>query len=239
MSRVAREPDGTRIQMAFPPAIDGDLGEWASKYPLQQYDNSLPLPMVDPREASIRVLRNYLSKVKFKIEDGGGGTTLQIPESRIFTEWPDAEDFLVGDVTIAFLAAEGGAEYGSLGLGGPVLDTDTEDLYAPNTVVFEHSAYTEDLRMRVVCADRVLRRGIIAGIESAMNPFEEVVGLRFWLPDYYGRLARVLLTRGGRIDGEESIKNRRVVDFTLRLYTVCATLVKRPLMVPSADVSVE
>jgi len=236
---MAKE-NGKELTWVFPPAPGGKVGTWATKYPLQHPEVATPLPMVDPREASLRVLRSYLSKVKFRVETGTDtrGAVLQIPESRIFTEWPDNEDFLSSDVSIVFLSQEGGAEYGTLGLGGPVIDDDTNDVYGKDTVVYEHSSYTESVRMRVVSSSRALRRGLIAGIEAAFNPFESVLGLRMYLPNHYGRLARALLDRGGRVDSEEAVKNRRVVDFTFRLYTVCAVLVHRPHMVPQASVDV-
>lgn len=231
------EENGRELKWAFPPSLS--KATWATKYPLQHPEVALPMPAVDPREASLRVLRSYFSRIKFRTETGKHSTqVLQIPEDRIFTEWPDNEDFLSSDVAIVFLGQEGGAEYGSLGLGGPVIDEDTDDVYGKGTIVYEHSAYTETVRMRVVCSSRALRRGVIAGIEAAFNPLETVLGLRFYLTDHYGRLARCILDRGGRVDSEESIKNRRVVDFTFRLYTVCAVLIRRPLMVPSASVDV-
>jgi hypothetical protein len=211
--------DGTPFNQKFPPA------------PPQKN------PDVDGRTHALRVLRKYIEQIVFRIPDPPTQDEprkkpreFQFEESRILLEWPDNPENLLFP-RIEFNPGEG--QYLPFGLT-PAVFEETRDVIKPGTVLTCANEYVENLQLQVHATRRQHRRAFVAGLEAMLSaPLEEVSGLRFKMPEYYGETVSFQLLGRSNRDDEDSAKNRRRADLTLEMRFNIVRLVNTVELVPS------
>jgi len=172
-----------------------------------------PPPLAyDGRSVAMRTLRSYLTEIQFSRPGGrdARGNVLpaipfSIPERNIQIGWPDYEKEMEFP-SLVFL--HGQATYEPIGLTG-YLDEDTKDKYGKGTVVAWMSEHTENFNIEIWANKRAELRAILAGIESSLSPTEQMYGLRFKMPDYYGQLVRFTVNNRQEFDEQDAAMNRR------------------------------
>lgn len=169
---------------------------------------------VDGRTVALRILKRYLRELTFYLPGGRdpntGKACADVPfrfrEDDIHVEWPDNEEDLRFP-SIVFLST-GAAKYDAIGLTTYV-EEKTRDVYAPGTVLQWMSEFTENFVIEIWATKRAERRSVLAGIEAAVTPTEQMYGLRFRMPDYFNEL--VCFTAMGReiFDEPDAVRGRR------------------------------
>lgn len=201
-------------------------------------------PIYDGRTAAMRILKLYFSELVFyraggKDEAGDQKDPIpfKIPFRDIHVEWPDDEEDLHLPA-LAFLAQSPG-DYDSIGLTN-VVEEQTKDVYSPGTVLIWMSEYQEKFAIDIWAETKAQRRSIIAGLEQALSPLQQMAGIRFRMPDYYEQLACFALQTREIIDDELSTlvrrKARLIVD--LRFNVVALVNVETMNPVTTLDVDV-
>lgn len=177
---------------------------------------------VDGRTACLRVLGDYLSELVFrragdKRPDGTRGEPIRFrirPED-IHVEWPDHEDKMQFPSAV-LLAGSSPAEYDSIGLT-PTLEEATADVLERDAAVWWMSENVELVQLEVWCNTKAERRAIKAGLEEALVPLQQMYGLRFTVPDYYGQVVTFALQRSSVFDEPDGARGRRRVRFELEM----------------------
>lgn len=164
-------------------------------------------PSVDGRTVALRIFRRYVSELTFFRSAGQGAnpTPFQIAEKDISIEVPDPVKDLVFP-SIAILP--GPVTYEVIGLTSYVEES-TRDKYAPGTVLQWMSEYNETFKLEVWTSTRAERRAILAGLEAALSPTEQMYGLRFRMPDYYNELVCFALFARNLDDSFAAQRRRR------------------------------
>lgn len=212
---------------------------WGETFPERL--NPPPLAF-DGRTAALKILRTYLSNIFFlrpagRNLDGSVRTPIefQISERDIQIGWPDYEKTMeFPSITLL----HGVGNYDSIGLTSYV-EEDTRDRYGIGTVVQWMSEYREEFILEIWANKRSELRSILAGIEVAMSPTEQMSGLRFRMPDYFNEL--VCFTTGTRqeFDDEDSARNRRHARITMEMRFTVVSLVNYVLGRPEIKVLVD
>ncbi|MCP4303038.1 MAG: hypothetical protein GY783_20840 [Gammaproteobacteria bacterium] len=114
--------------------------------------------------------------------------------TRIFLDWPEAEDGAVPRPSATIHAPQGQ----EMTLAGPVFgDTlidETQDVYAPGTVLKSLYALETDLVVSMIMANTDDRAGVRKGIINAFSePGDQRSGRRVLVPWYFEREARYTL----------------------------------------------
>lgn len=196
---------------------------WGETFPSRP--NPPPLA-VDGRTVALRILRRYLSELTFfragdKNPDGSRGSPIpfKIVEKDIQIGWPDYEKT---ENFPSVVLLHGAGEYNTIGLSGYV-EEDTRDKYGIGTVVQWMSEYQEDVILEIWANKRAEMRSILAGIEVSLSPTEQMYGLRFTMPDYFGEFVCFTLGTRQEFDDADSAKNRRHARLTIEMrFTVVA-----------------
>lgn len=172
-----------------------------------------PPPIVDGRTHALRILKRYFQELEFVRAGGkdGNGVELppisfRVPERDIHVEWPDAPE----DVhlpAIAFLGEDRG-NYDSIGMTSYVEEA-SRDVYAPGTILVWMSEYQETFVVEVWSQTKAERRSIIAGLEVAFSPLQQMAGIRFKMPDYFDQLVCFELQDKEIVDDDLAVRNRR------------------------------
>jgi hypothetical protein len=186
---------------------------WGTTYPARE---NPPPPAYDGRTVALRLLRRFITELTFYRANAEGQPPIpfQIAEKDIHIEWPDNEDDLVFP-SIALLST-GPANYDMIGLTGYV-EENTRDVYAPGTVVQWMNEYRENIVLEIWATKKSERRAILAGLEAALSPTEQMYGLRFTMPDYFNELVCFAANDREIIDDGEAVKNRRRARITLQM----------------------
>src|SRR5574338_880975 len=194
------------------------------------------LPSVDARQVALEALRSYLGSLVFYKKNGTGQTLpFAIPPENIFIEWPDSEEMVDnGDddfPRIAFLPGEPQDHdfIGNVAFG----DESTANVYAPGTMIYLWAEHVETMTMLVWARDVWERTALIAGLEVAFNPVQEVSGLWLKLLNYFNYTAEYSMESGGRREEADAIRNRRTAEFQITLRVPKAMLVNVPDLQPS------
>lgn len=221
---------------------------WTDPFGLDVFparDNQPP-PTVDGRTVALQSLRRFLADLTFYRPGTRDPNTLllgppipfQIPLTSIYVEWPDDEIDLKLPA-IALLAITD-ADLEAVGLAN-VVDEDTLNVFAPNTIVLITGEYNENFALEIWADTKAHRRAMVVGIEQALSPFAQMAGLRFVMPDYYGQLCVFELQKRQYVDDEEAVRIRRRARLTVQLrYQSCALVNVNPMnpiatMVVDAD----
>jgi hypothetical protein len=181
----------------------------------------------DGRTAALRILRRYISELTFYRTAGKDllgnvkdPIAFQVPERDIHVEWPDDEEEmrLPG---IAFLAQEP-ANYDPIGMTSKVIE-DSKDVYGQGTALIWMSEHVENFVLEIWTETKQQRRSIILGLETALSPIEQMSGIRFIMPDYYGQLVCFELQTKEIVDDDTGVILRRRAKLIVQLrYNVVA-----------------
>lgn len=190
----------------FPPTLRDKLfgSPFGEVFPPKP--NPQPLS-VDGRTVALRILREYICNLVFFLPGtvGGPPKRFQMKPENFHIEWPDNEDDLrmPGAVIIPSRA-----NYDVIGLVSYVEES-TRDVYAPGTVLQWQGEYVETVQLELQASTRPERRSMLAGIETALSPTEQMSGLRFRMPDYFGELVCFTLNDRENLDDPFSARYRR------------------------------
>lgn len=198
-----------------------------------------PRPLsIDGRTAALRVLREYATQLTFYRANGRGLPPIpfQVKPENFHIEQPDG---VVDMVTPSIVVIPGpNADFNAIGLNGYV-EEDSVDVYAKNTVVQWQSEYNERIQLEVWASSKAERRALLAGLEVAFTPTEQMYGLRFTMPEYFDELVCFSLFRR-RLDETDAGRNRRKAQLELEMRFTTVALVNcvtmRPQLVLEVDV---
>lgn len=167
-----------------------------------------PQPLsVDGRTVALRILREYITNLVFFLPGSQGGSPIkfQIQEKNFHIEWPDGNTDLVFPAVVIIPAR---ATYDVIGLVAYVEEA-TRDKYGIGTVLQWQGEYTETFQLEIQASSLPERRSMLAGIETALSPTEQMSGLRFRMPDYFNELVCFTLNDRENIDDPFAARNRR------------------------------
>jgi hypothetical protein len=185
---------------------------------------------VDARTAGLLVLKEYLSELTFmKPGDGGTAVPFQILPGNIHIEEPDYEQDLIMPALV--FEGIGDATIDDMGF----YDETSTDLFAKSTVLWVHAEHAEFINMRIWTASRAERRAILAGLEVAMAPVEEIYGMSLVAKNYYGQTVSICPISTSRDDSMAG-QNRRQATFKIDLRINIVQLVNYRKVVPLARV---
>ena len=185
----------------------------------------------DARTIALEMLKTYITNLTFYRPGATGGPSIPfaIEPKNFHIEWPDYEDDLEMP-SIVVLGAP--VDYEAIGLTS-YLEEASRDLYGKGTVLQWMSEYTEKITLELWCSKRHERRSMLAGIETAMCPTEQMYGLRFVMPDYYNELVCFSLMGRELIDDAESAKNRRKARVEIEMRFNIVALVNYAALAPT------
>lgn len=181
----------------------------------------IAVPTEDGRTVALRQLRTYVANLTFFRPGNTGARPIpvRIPEDHFHIEWPERiEDMIMPCIAVV----ESNGPYLSIGLGPSYIDPRSEDVYAPGTVVQWQAEYREKINLEIWTEEKSQRRAILAGLETAFSPAEQISGVRFLMPGFFGQLVTFDLNARRIIDDKDSaIRRRRAqVEMGMRLTTV-------------------
>ena len=196
-------------------------------YPVQP---ALPPPAFDAREWAVGALASWISVLRFLRTGNVGGPAIpfRIQKARVHTDWPDGVEDMKFP-SIVFVPKPGSYVRG-LG-GGNVMD-DTQNIYAPKTVVLSMGEYTEQITVEAWSSKKSERRAITAAIETAMMMNETTMALRLRLPDYFDSTATFSLEEQERVDDQDVARNRRRCRYPIQLTVPVLRLVHSVTLQP-------
>lgn len=205
-----------------------------------------PPPSADGRTACLRVLKRFIAELTFFREGDVDRTTkqrgapiaFQLPLDNIHIEWPDDETSLATAIPSIVFLSGGTASYDTIGFTGYV-DEATKDIYGKGTVVSWMSEYVESLAVDIWCATKQQRRSILAGLEAALSPTEQMYGLRFRVPDYFNQLVSFSADSREIFDEADNANNRRRARITLDFRFTQVALVNYGPLTVVAEVAVD
>jgi len=196
-----------------------------------------PPPLVeDGRTVALRILQRYVTSLIFYAPGANRiPVAFQILPENFHLEAPDyTQDLLMPAVVIR----PSRADYDSIGLTSYVEET-TRDVYSPGTVLQWQAEYIETLNLEVWANKVPERRAIVAGLETAISPTEQMSGLRFKMPDYYNELVCFTLNRRENFDEEMSARGRRRVQVEIEMRFNIVALVNYVPMQPIIEVDTD
>jgi hypothetical protein len=213
----------------FPPSLRSLLQTnttpWGEVWPPKPNPSFLA---VDGRTVALNILADYIASLTFFLPGAVGNppTPFVIPRANVYIEWPDyTEEMPFPSVAVVHSRAD----YNVIGLVSYV-EEDTRDVFAPGTVVQWQSEYTETINLEVWTAKKAQRRSILAGLETAITPTEQMSGLRFKMPDYYNELVCFTLNRREVMDEPDAARNRRRAQLEIEMrFNVVALVNYLPL----------
>lgn len=202
-----------------------------------------PPPVYDGRTAAMRILKQYFSELTFFRPGGKNELGIEqppidfkIPKRDIHVEWPDDEAEL--HLPALALLANQAADYDSIGMTNYVQEN-TRDKYAPNTVLIWMSEYIEDFPVEVWAETKQQRRSILAGLEQALSPLQQMAGIRFRMPDYYDQLVVFETLSREIFDDDQATFLRRRARIMLKVRFNVVALVNVQPLVPSTETLVD
>jgi hypothetical protein len=163
----------------------------------------------------------------------------QIRRENFHIEWPDNETKLV-DPSVVIMPSR--ADYDVIGMTS-YLEEETRDVYGAGTVIQWQDEYVETVNLEIRASSRAERRAIMAGLETAFTPTEQMSGVRFKMPDYFGQLVCFVLNRREIMDDDASAKNRRRAQLEIQMRFNVVALVNyvslQPIVKTNTDVDVD
>jgi hypothetical protein len=195
-----------------------------------------PFPTVDGRSVALSMLALYISELTF-LRPGAIGKPpipMRIPLENIFIEEPDANvDLKMPSIVFRDI---GGGDYLTIGLCS-FIDEATYNKFGRGTVLQVQTEYNETVTVEIWASTRAERRAIIAGLECALVPTEQLSGIRFLLPDYYDQTATFTLNRSTRVE-DNAGQNRRLARLEVEMRFNVVRPVNVVEMTPSSAVDV-
>jgi hypothetical protein len=202
-----------------------------------------PPPVVDGRTVALRILKKYFSELTFYRSGGKdpAGNALepisfQVPDRDIHIEWPDDPEN-VHFPAIAFLS-EDRADYDSIGLTSYVEEA-SRDVYQKDTIIIWLSEYVENFVIEIWTDTKAERRSILAGLEQAMVPLQQMYGIRFRMPDYFDQLVCFALQDREVVEDDMAVRNRRKARLRVEMRFNVVALVNAADFEPSVRIDVD
>jgi hypothetical protein len=192
----------------------------------------------DGRTVALEILREYVCNLDFfrPMALNQPPQKFNIDPENFHLEWPDnVVDFVSPSVVII---PGQPATYEVIGLTTYV-EEETRDVYGPGTVLQWQSEHTELFELEVWTDSIVLRRSVIAGLENALTPTEQMFGLRFRMPDYFNELVCFTLFHKNLVDGPMSANRRRKVQFGIHMRFNIVALVNYRTLKPTVTVNTD
>jgi hypothetical protein len=231
--------------MALPNNLSPELKKllwgtpWGEVYPSRP--NPPPLAY-DGRTVALRILRDYLSEITFRRPGGrtAAGASMppidfRIAKRDIMIGWPDYEKELQFP-SIVFL--HGSGNYDMIGLTSYV-EEDSRDKYAPGTVVMWMSEYVETVQVEIWANKKAELRSVLAGVETALSPTEQMYGLRFRMADYFDQLVRFSPGKRQENDDADGARDRRSARLEVEMAFHVVSLVNYATLRPELKVVVD
>lgn len=197
-----------------------------------------PPPLaINGRTAALHVLRDYITDLTFYrvMAPGQPPTPFKIQEENFHIEWPDSTSDLVFP-SIAIIPAP--ALYNAIGLVS-YIEEDTRDLFAPGTVVQWQAEYEENIKLEIWASKSAERRAIIAGLEIALTPTEQMSGIRFYMPEYFNEPVCFILNGITLMDDIDAARNRRRAQLDINMRLNIVALVNYTTLAPSVQVNTD
>lgn len=222
----------------FPPSLRSSLfgTPFGEVFPPKGNPSALS---VDGRTVALRILQQYICNLTFFLPGikGGPPKPFQILLENFHIEWPDQEEDLRFPGAVVMPSR---GDYDVIGLVAYVEES-TRDLYAPGTVLQWQGEYVETIQLDLQASSRPERRSMIAGIETALTPTEQMSGLRFRMKDYFNELVCFTLNDRENMDDRFSANNRRRTQLGIEMRFNIVALVNynqlTPIIQPSVDVT--
>lgn len=199
---------------------------------------SPPKPLsTDGRTAALHVLRDYVTNLTFyrAMAQGQPPQAFQIDPANFHIEWPDSTVDMVAP-SISVIHSRG--RYDTIGLVSYV-EEDTRDVYGQGTVLQWQMEYIETINLEINVSKKSERRAIIAGLEIAFSPTEQMSGLRFTMPEYFDELVCFVINKRELMDDGDSARNRRRAQIEIEMRHNIVALVNYVQIVPSLEVNVD
>lgn len=197
----------------------------------------------DGRTACLEVLAHFLAAIPMAYPPGcdrnpglkAPPLPFSIPASRIEIEEPppNPAEHVTKYPSIGIVAL-GEAENASLGLG-TYLDESTIDKFGKGTALQRQAEHVETLGLEVWAESRPERRAVIAALENALSPTEQMAGLYLRIPAYYLQVARFTL-KSTSLDDSLAGEMRWRATIKVELNFTVVALVRWASFAPSASV---
>jgi hypothetical protein len=202
-------------------------------------------PAIDGRTAGLRVLRRYISELTFHRPGDAGSPRLipfRIPLDDIHVEQPDnvvnlLKETKPGGTNAAVVFVPGAGQYLPVGLS-TFLEEETRDKFGKDTALQVQSEYQENVTLECWATDKPTRRAMVAGLEAALVPTEQMYGIRFRMPDYFDQPVCFSLDSGMRPDDPDTVRNRRWAHMIVEMRFDVVRLVNVETLRPVAAVDV-
>ncbi len=202
---------------------------------------------MDGRTAALRTLARYVSELTFYRSGEllavptataeavyGPPIPFAIPREQFYEEQPDnPEELTLPCITVI----AGDASYNPIGMTTFVIE-ESRDQYGLGTVLQWQSSYDETIVLEIAAQSKAERRAIKVGLEQALVPTEQLYGLRFAMPDYFGQLVTFSLDKF-KLKEEMSGQNRRKSHMTLAMHLTVVALVDAVTLRPVVSTSVQ
>lgn len=189
-----------------------------------------PPVTTDARTSALKVLREYISELTFYkpgINNSNQNISFQIPFDQIHIDQPDNE---TSEVYPTIVFEPGNVELWYSGY----FDEQSMDEFGKGTVLFVHGEQIEHITVRIKTMFRADRRAVMAGLERALSPFEQIWGgMRLFCgSDYYNQTPGFFIDTTRVIDGPESANNRREATISLSMHVQIVELVNYKAIIP-------
>lgn len=208
---------------------------WGSIFPDRP---NPPPPSRDGRTAALYVLREYICALDFYRYMGPAAPAkmFNITPDHFYIEQPDyTADFVEPSISIV----GDRADYDVIGLVS-YIEEDTVDVYGKGTVLQWMAEYVETINLEINVAKKSERRAVLAAMEVAFSPTEQMSGVRFMMPDYYNELVCFSMQRRELINDEtDSGKNRRKAQLEIEMRFNIVRLINIVQMKPSVKVNAD
>lgn len=192
---------------------------------------------VDGRTHALRVLRDYVCELVFYLpmEEGCPPKPFQLlPENFLIDPPGSSHEWKFPSIAVQQVAD---GDYNAIGLTSYV-EEETRDVYAPGTVVQWQDEYEEKFHLEVSGSQAPEVRSIIAGLETAISPTEQMSGLRFRMPDYFDQLVCFTLNRRNVGGDADSTRGRRVAKLELAMRFNIVALVNSNALTVETELAV-
>lgn len=175
---------------------------------------------VDGRTVALEILKEYVCALTFycPTEPGCPPRPFKILPDNFHIEGPEGGTLLKFPSCVVLGSR---ADYDAIGLCGYV-EEETVDQYASGTVVQWQAEYQETINLELWASEEPALRSMLAGVETAISPTEQMSGLRFRMPRYFNELVCFELNRRENYNDSDAARNRRraQVEILMRFNTV-------------------
>jgi hypothetical protein len=189
---------------------------------------------LDVRTVALRVLREYVTGIVFYLPPGN--LAFRMDPANFPLEQAD----YVEDMKMPSMVVTGSPEQQyEAPWFRPFLLEDTRDRFGVGTVLKVESEHVETLRLEVWASKEPELRSLLAGLETAFNPVEELSGLQLRMDAYYGAPCIFTLQKREGFADADGGKGRRRAAMVLELRAPVLSLVRYLTMINEVGVVVD